>query len=205
MNAHIINLKHRTDRRANMQAQCERLGLNPIFFDAVNGHEKYPNEPRPLMRGHFGCLDSHKMVLEYILKTYTNPFQYSLILEDDCVLVDDFLRKLKSKWLIEFSMPDLLFLGGNIHQMKDAVVERVDRLDWNDARNVLCTHAYLIKHGSIPKLLTVLNSRQWKVDILFTEFQKIANCYITKECLAWQDVSMSDITGAVNDGTKLKY
>ncbi len=203
MNAHIINLKHRTDRRANMQAQCERLGLNPIFFDAVNGHEKYPDEPRPLMRGHYGCLDSHKMVLEFIFKNCYHPYEYSLVLEDDCLLVDDFTKRLNAKLIMEFSDPDLVFIGGNIHQMTEAVIDRDG--DFYKANNVLCTHAYLIKHGSIPKLLTVLNSRQWKVDILFTEFQKIANCLITKECLAWQDVSHSDITGRVNDGTKLKY
>jgi len=200
MNAHIINLKHRTDRRANMQAQCERLGLNPIFFDAVNGHERYPNEPRPLMRGHFGCLDSHKMVLNEILESPT--VNHALILEDDAMLSESF------DWTFDsgFTVPsdwDLIFFGGNVYQMPDAVIKLGSTL--NRANNVLCTHAYLIRRSSIPKLLTVLNSRQWKVDILFIEFQKVANCYITKECLAWQDVSHSDITGQVNDGTKLKY
>jgi len=205
MNAHIINLKHRTDRRANMQAQCERLGLNPIFFDAVNGHEKYPDEPRPLMRGHFGCLDSHKQLLESIKGTA----YYHLILEDDAVLSDhvsEFVYKTIDTFIRAQGtvLCDVLFLGGNITQMPDAVEDTVPSHVWR-AKNVLCTHAYIIKDDSINMLLAVLNSRQWKVDILFTEFQKIANCYITKECLAWQDVSMSDITGTVNDGNKLKY
>lgn len=199
MKAHIINLPHRTDRREAMIEQCQRLGIEPVFFEATNGKEAFPDEPRDLMKGHFGCLDSHKRLLSSIHGTAEAHF----ILEDDAVLHNEILGV---HLAAAMSMPedlDLLFFGGNTFQIENAVSDY--DYYFNRAHNVLCTHAYIIRDSSIPKLLEILNSRMWKVDILFTEFQKVANCYITKECLAWQAVSHSDITGNVLDGNKLKY
>ena len=196
MKAHIINLPHRTDRKEAMIEQCQRLGIKPIFFEATNGKEAFPDEPRDLMKGHFGCLDSHKRLLSSIYGTAA----HHVIFEDDAVLSDLVPAFISVR---PPSSYDLIFMGGNTFQMENAVSP------WNElfnrAHNVLCTHAYIIQDSAIPKLLEVLNSRQWKVDILFTEFQKIANCYITKECLSWQSVSHSDITGKVLDGNILKY
>lgn len=200
MKAHVISLPHRQDRRDAMNAQCRRLGIEPIYFEATNGKAAFPSEPRKLMRGHFGCLDSHKRLLASIKGTL-NPHELHLILEDDAVL-SDFFTNIR---FVPLPVPtDLLFVGGNITQMEYAVMPFMN--DYvNKANNVLCTHAYFIRDGAIPQLLEVLNSRMWKVDILFTEFQKIANCYITKQCLAWQAVSHSDITDQILDGRKLKY
>lgn len=212
MKAHVINLPHRTDRRDAMEEQCRRLGIEPIFFEATNGKVAFPDEPRKLMRGHFGCLDSHKRLLESLYDPKGMSIERDgveivhLILEDDAVLADDWLEHAYIGSMEKRGLPsnfDILFLGGNITQMENAIEPFND--NFNVARNVLCTHAYKIKNHSIPRLLEVLNSRMWKVDILFTEFQKVANCYITKQCLAWQAVSHSDITDQVLDGTKLKY
>jgi GR25 family glycosyltransferase involved in LPS biosynthesis len=196
MKAHIINLPNRTDRRAEMIDQCSKLGIEPLFFEATNGKEKFEHIDSRLLRGHYGCLDSHKRLLQSIHGTDKKH----LILEDDAVLHYDYEQAFDGIGWLDY---DIVYLGGNVTQLEGATIPY--SITFNRAVNVLCTHAYVIRDSSIPKLLEVLNSRMDKVDILFTEFQKQSKAFITKKCYAWQAVSHSDITNSLLDGEKLKY
>ena len=109
---------------------------------------------------------------------------------------------------------DLLYLGGSLINPKkykgggnligDGAVEKISNNIFK-ALNVLTTHAYLIKNTSIPKILNALKLRRDKVDILFCEFQKQANCFIVYPELAWQRAGYSDIVEKETNNIHLRY
>jgi len=63
----------------------------------------------------------------------------------------------------------------------------------NVARHILCTHAYIVRDKFIPTLLNQINTRVWKVDVLFSEALEKGKCYIASPTLAWQSEGYSDI------------
>jgi glycosyl transferase family 25 len=96
----VINLRHRTDRRSEMEAQLARVGL--LGDPRVAFHAASAADGKGLFssRGAHGCFLSHYAVL----KEAAEAGQSVLILEDDC----DFLRGASTYALPEFDV----FYGG---------------------------------------------------------------------------------------------
>lgn len=209
--AYVINLCHRTDRYANIFNECIKNNISPVRIDAVNGKQEFSHlQESKLLMAHYGCAMSHIKTLEYVLD---NGSQCHFIMEDDCKLDDNFNDKLS-----EYSkqLPndwDLLYLGGSLinasiydggNLINNGASENFSQ-NLLSAKNVLTTHAYIIKNDSIRKLLSVIKSRKDRIDILFQEFQKQANCFIVYPELAWQKAGYSDIVSKVTNNIHLRY
>lgn len=121
---YLINLARSQDRRAMMEAQLEKLGIhNYTIWPAVEGAsldldrcDAYDGKMRRLFFGRdltaseVGCLLSHRSVYEHMVR---EGIDYAIVLEDDCVLSEDFqeivaqLQKLPVKWdLVRFISRD---------------------------------------------------------------------------------------------------
>ena len=92
MQIHYINLARRTDRRAFMEAQFERLGLTATRIEAVTPGDLAPPElasyadarrPYWLSPAALSCTSSHLRAMSALL---ASDAPYALILEDDAVL-----------------------------------------------------------------------------------------------------------------------
>ncbi len=194
----VINLSHRNDRRQHIVRQFMNMGIDDYFFvEGVNGKKKFPDVKRANLQGHFGCLESHKKVLNMFT---TLEYEWCIVMEDDCVLDREWTTAILNDVPSDV---ELVYFGGNKTLSKKPIEPFNEKFD--KAIEVYCTHAYAIRKASIPALLNVLNSRMWKVDVLFTEFQQSHKCLITRKCYAWQLNSLSDITGVNLQGDKLKY
>lgn len=92
----VISLARSSRRRATMAAALEKLSLPFSFFDAVDGSQiDLASSPdyngtlrrlvagRDLTQGEFGCLLSHRALLE---KIAAEKIPRALILEDDAIL-----------------------------------------------------------------------------------------------------------------------
>jgi len=189
MIAHVINMNHRADRLQEILTECIHTELELVRHEGVNGQEHFIEQfTTKRMRGHAGCWQSHVNVLNAVKGTG----EYHLILEDDAVLIDGFKDKVKA-YMNELPVNcGLVYFGGNLNVIKKAVI------DYNDsffqAFNVLATHCYVIRDSHIDALLEVLNTRIYKVDVLFTEYQNKHLSLMSKECLSWQRESLSDIS-----------
>jgi GR25 family glycosyltransferase involved in LPS biosynthesis len=188
MKANVINLMHRTDRLKEIQSECTREQLELIKHNGVNGQDVFFKQfSNKRMRGHAGCWQSHVNLLNKVKGTS----EYHLVIEDDAVLCEGF----KSKALSYISqLPEdcgLCYFGGSVNLTYNARTEYNET--FNQALNVLATHCYLVKDSHIDLLLEVLNTRVYKVDVLFTEYQSAHLTLISKECLSWQRESFSDI------------
>jgi GR25 family glycosyltransferase involved in LPS biosynthesis len=209
--AYVINLNHRADRYKDVFEECIRNGLAPIRIDAIYGEREFSHLPESrLLQAHYGCACSHIRALE---TAYGNGDEYSLVMEDDCVLADDFKDKLLrySKQLPQEW--DFLYLGGSLINSSvywgGKLIDEGAVENFSDnlyvAKNVLTTHAYIVKNTSIPKLLDIIKSKKDRIDILFQEFQKGNNCFIVYPELAWQRAGYSDIVAKVTNNIHLRY
>lgn len=78
-----INLIEREDRYNFMKIQFEKIHNYPIEFVRNNKHIK---------GGRYGCFESHIQCIKMALK---QNLDYCLVLEDDCVLAENFISTLK--------------------------------------------------------------------------------------------------------------
>lgn len=209
--AYVINLARRTDRYKSVFYECEKNNIVPIRIEAINGRSEFPpHAGSRLMRSHYGCLASHIKALKVALG---NGNEYSLIIEDDCVLDGDFKDRLK---MYATQLPpewELLYLGGSLIDssayeggslIKESAAEKFSDNLYR-AKKVLTTHAYIIRNSSIQKLIDVISSEKNKIDLLFCKFQKASNCFIVYPELAWQKAGHSDIVGTVRGNAHLRY
>lgn len=185
MKTYIINLPRRKDRIEQMKLNSAlTMPDEKELFVATEG-STFTFEKSRRMRGHMGCWDSHRRLMEKI-KDENNGI--TLILEDDCDFNDkvfgisEYLKELPSDW-------DLLYLGGINQDAPESYSEHLDI-----ATNILQTHAYIIRDKFIPTLLETLTNHRWKVDLVFSEAIKKGKCFICNPPIAVQRESYSDIT-----------
>lgn len=196
---HVINLAHREDRRKHIAKMMRNMGIkNYEYYSAVNGRRAFPEVKRRNMQGHLGCRQSHINLLTE--KGVHCNDEWFIVMEDDCMLSRDFTLDILD---IVPSDCALVYFGGNKVMHPEAIEPYNEQFD--QALNVYCTHAYAIRVTHIPDMLAVLNSRPDKVDVLFTDFQKLHLSLITTKCYAWQMDSMSDITNCYLSGKFMKY
>lgn len=74
IDAYVINLEHRIDRKEHMIKEFSNINLNLIFINAVK------ESP-----GWVGCLKSHLKIIELAKE---KNLDYVLILEDDNIIID---------------------------------------------------------------------------------------------------------------------
>lgn len=98
MHVYVINLLRRPDRRAFMQQQADRLGLQFDYIDAVDARTDAPEfaeiEVRGglhgrISKGDLACTLSHRKFWRLFLES-GEP--YAAVLEDDAILADDCAR-----------------------------------------------------------------------------------------------------------------
>ncbi len=111
MKIFIINLSHRTDRKAFMGRQLTEFNLEAEFVEAVDGKNLKPEEAtlydevtarirngKVLSPGELGCALSHRKIYE---KMTQESISEALILEDDIVLTKEFVALFGNKKILQ--------------------------------------------------------------------------------------------------------
>ncbi len=108
ISGYYINLDESEERRLSIENSIQPLGLNGVVkrFPALRGDERTSK----ITRSELGCFLSHKAIIDQ-----ANSSEYTLILEDDVFLPEDFKRILFGicnqnngpKW-------DVLFMGQTV-------------------------------------------------------------------------------------------
>lgn len=188
--AFVINLDRRPDRLVELKVpfEYERFSAtNGTIFDEV---------PKKL-KGHIGCWDSHRRILERIK---TEGLEYAVVMEDDVEFdkefkekIDHYVAQLPEDW-------DLFYMGGwNVSKEIKKYSENL-----NVAEDIYTTHAYIIRDKFIPVLLEVIYARRYKIDVVFCDALKKGKCFIANPVLTWQKQGYSDITRTINTNNHLK-
>jgi hypothetical protein len=142
----VINLTHRTDRRAEMEKELASVGWGAEFFPAI----------RPSDAGAFpsvgarGCFLSHLSILKQASQT---GLQRLTILEDDLSFVDDFPRSWSTALGSLRGADWSIFYPG--HLLSD-LPPGLSRLD--PTLGVRCTHFMVINGNAISPIITGLEA-----------------------------------------------
>lgn len=177
MKTFCISLKSRVDRREQILANCNKVGLKPTWIQAVNGYKSD-------IGGAGGCKQSHWFCIKLAQHEHLEKF---LVLEDDVEFSDDFsldLTDIPDDW-------DMVYFGGNHLLAKPIHIKN----NVYKCRNTLCAHAILIRHTCYDLLLEeLLKPSEKPVDVLLGELHETKlNAYVIYPHTAWQFNSFSNI------------
>lgn len=154
---YVINLPHRTDRRAEMAIQLGRVGLSfessqVTLFPAI----------RPEDMGHFpsigarGCYLSH---LEVWRDAIARKARTILILEDDAYFARPLFEATKEKVAALYSHDwGMAYLGCNARGPLDLLGEQKDFQYAPPTTDLVLAHAVLARHNAITRLVPFLEA-----------------------------------------------
>lgn len=190
----VINLARRTDRWERFKCEMAKIGVTK--YERFNGHDK-PNGGESKGSGNFGCVASHRGVLELICHF---GWGRTLVLEDDAEVIDP--KNFATLWdHMSSRIPewDMLYIGGH---WGSAPLGRVNpnilRVD-----TMLTTSSYGITHetarclaphvyGSGP-IDSIYSSHESEKDVPFTGFLARRRTYCLQPRLFCQYTNFSDL------------
>ena len=219
----VINLDKDTERWGRCQKQLEKAGVQGIRIPGIYGADMTEQEYRKnttctcyyfCTRKEVGCWLSHRKCWQYIVD---NNIESALILEDDCILVQDFQKKLKqySKDIPENW--DMILLGMLLECTKQTCGPLSKFA--NQARKILSgqqgenkyiteniykppsfqgAHGYVVSKKCAEKLLSLLHLADGGVDIAMARQLQNIKCYAVTPSLITQEASIETSTQSVN-------
>jgi collagen beta-1,O-galactosyltransferase len=167
---YVVNLRRRADRRERMErilppdlkptftseweGPFDGHALNRIALEAA-GYRLFPWRMvsknrwwnRPLKLGEIGCTLSH---LACWKDAEHRPEPYTMILEDDALLCDDFVSRLVTALRGLADRFDLLYLGRFPLERDRAVAPGIVSPGYSH-----CTFGYLLTHQAVERLLSL--------------------------------------------------
>lgn len=195
-----INLKRRTDRRAEAEAEFNKFGIKVEFIDGVDGmflddFEVNSLHEGKVRKGDLGCTLSHLNVVKTAKERgYKNYF----VFEDDAVFSDDFntafpimYNQLPEDW-------QMVYLGGNHDGGFTHVNTHVAKI-----QRTFTTHAFGAKSEIYDELINVLEKVE-KVDVTISSLHSKLNCYVFRPHIAFQRAGFSDILNRFEDYQHLR-
>ena len=194
---YCINLDRRPDRWEHFLNQSKKFNV-PNFerVSAIDGTlidvSKYNTN---LNNGEIGLVLTTIGIFEDSIK---NNYENILILEDDCVFEDEmknvdlFFQNLPENW-------DMIYFGGN-HNTHGGYEQPQIVNDF--VKKVLYTyssHMVGFNKKIFNKILSLMKTYQFQVDIVYSRLQKENNCYTFYPRLSTQLVDYSDIQNKITD------
>lgn len=178
-----INLKRRVDRWNEALKECEKIGVIPERFEAIE-HEN------PVI----GCALSHFKIME----THAYFKEPILVLEDDIKFINN-AKEILDKYLKEIPADyDLAYLGGNLTTPAIRLSEHVAKIN-----HIQSTHAYIVAPRFTSTIEIYQNYLGKPMDLIYAEnIIPYHNCYITIPMIAVQRPSYSDIENKYVDYTQ---
>jgi GR25 family glycosyltransferase involved in LPS biosynthesis len=209
-NIYVINMDYATERLNNIKKQLEEQDLkftripgidvskldNDIINNEFTTFCKYFCSPSIK-----GCFLSHKKCWESVVK---NNEKYAIIMEDDCILHNDFVNKVNeiiNELNTDYSNWDFTYLGyfGNNFESSNYLFHNILKLFIPSIKKEkingkyilrpeisLGTHCYLITNDCAKKLLKHLKKGNFHVDYSILKESKHFNIYASKTQLALQ-------------------
>lgn len=211
----FVNLAHRTDRLAHMNAELSRVGLEAERFSAIAWQDIDPTPQTEVMRsrtpGAIGCHFSQVGIMEKALEAG----KHAWIMEDDLVFANDFLKRVGIfSDFLQWREWDVLWLGGTFHAPafwhkighsgmppncsaqlgKD--YDHTEDERFKRTYGAFCTYAYIVNHSSIEKILKLFDEHlptSIGIDWLYIKIQPQLNCFAFVPGSVKQMDNMSDI------------
>lgn len=165
-NIFIINLTRRSDRKKEMIKKLQKANINKYeFIEAIDGNDlniidMYNNYKKNyksyiITCGHFSCLLSHIKTIKL-----AQQLKYSsiMILEDDVIFCDNFIKQLE---LLQIPSYDMIYLGGIISKKK------IFFNKWAKSNKIMGAYSYIITSNLYTIVLKELEKLIEYVDLFY--------------------------------------
>jgi GR25 family glycosyltransferase involved in LPS biosynthesis len=190
--AFLINLKRRPDRLAVALKECEKAGITPIVFEAIDGKETPPPEGFTAGPGAWGCRESHRLIMRNCLES---GVEEAMVLEDDVVFVDDFQARLSHFLSIVPWAWEAIFLGGQHMSPPHEALSGVFLP--GKPRGIHRTHAYIVRRPYMQTLHDIFATATGHIDHAWGAQQAGRQIFAPTVWLAGQGEGKSDISNKV--------
>lgn len=191
-NIYVINLKERTDRKLHIEDQLKKINCTEYkLIEGINGNTLL-NKTR-LRNGMFGLVNTYlKIYDEWIQKDCDDI----IIIEDDCLFVENFNEKLEDYIKNVPSDWDMLYFGANhnYHMGKKTIKINEKCIKLN---NSYSAHCVLLKKKVFEELIENIKNFSIENDVMMSNLQNKYNAYSSSEVLATQIESYSDIENKI--------
>jgi glycosyl transferase family 25 len=177
--AYVINMDKSHDRLIKIQEDAKKANIKLTRWSAIDGSKlnnddmdkynisklirryiKEKNEP-----GVIGCYISHVSLLKHLETLSVKNSDAHLIIEDDAIIPVDFWQQWNDFSLEVPSDWDIIQIGVTFPELKPLNGTRV-HVHSSDRGNV-GAFAYLVKHGSLPKINDYLKYMSDPIDEMF--------------------------------------
>jgi len=194
---YCINLERRGDRREAMSNTFRELHIEVEIVKAIEGNEwhwKFDKYPHPL-RGFDGVAGGTSTQIRIIREAIKKKYKSILILEDDCVFVDQFNEVFDHKIKHVPYYWDMIYLGGLYN--KDGVKPVIYNDDVIQSFDMMSTHAYALHKRIFARVIDrmMLGSPYLtnSADGFLCTMQKECQAFAFNPPLVWQKADYSDI------------
>jgi GR25 family glycosyltransferase involved in LPS biosynthesis len=191
-NIYVINLKERTDRKLHIENQLNKIDCkNYKLCEGVNGN--LLTNPTKLKNGMFGLVKTYLNIYEeWSKKDAENIF----LIEDDCLFLDDFNKKLEEYINNVPSDWDMLYFGANHNYHGGMQTLRINE-KCIKLNNSYTAHCVLLKKKVFEELIENIRNFSIENDVMMALLQRKYNAYSTSEPLALQIENYSNIENKV--------
>jgi GR25 family glycosyltransferase involved in LPS biosynthesis len=195
-NIFVINLKHREDRKNHIINELKKIDCNNYnLVEAVDG--KNLNITTRLSNGALGLCKTYLKIYDE-WKIIQNNDDICLI-EDDCVFLENFNNNLLN---FKKNTPEdweMLYFGGNHNYHGGNITTEEVNPYCIKLNHTFTTHCLIMKKHVFEKLIQLISSMEFEVDVAMTILQKHHNAYCPKLRMTTQLVGYSDIENKVVD------
>jgi GR25 family glycosyltransferase involved in LPS biosynthesis len=185
---YVINLKEREDRKVHIISELKKIECkNYTIFEAIDG-QKLQNNTK-LKTGMFGLINTYLNLHEEWSKTNSENI---LIIEDDCVFMQNFnddlelyIKNVPTNW-------EMLYFGGNHNYHMGSKTEKINEFCVK-LNNTYSAHCVLMKKKVFEELIENLKTFEIENDVMMANLQKKFNAYSPTNKLTTQTPSYSNI------------
>jgi len=220
MKIFVINLKKDINRRLQISQRLESLNLDYEIFEGTNGKELKANEinliyqrynsrkkrMRELTHGQIGCASSHLNLYMEILK---RDLEMALILEDDAVLMDNFVEAMQlvnylpKNWeifLLGYSSSRDIPCHFRVHLPKEIYKFGVGV----SPKKRGCLHGYIINQRGAKRMIEHGKKLYQPIDMYSADY-RFMNTYIIFPRVVYQNKNFESSIGYDWENTEIPH
>jgi GR25 family glycosyltransferase involved in LPS biosynthesis len=191
-NIYVINLKERVDRRIHIENEMKKINCNQYkVVDAINGNIEY--NPTKLKNGMYGLVKTYLMIFDDWIKKDNDNI---MIIEDDCLFVENFNQKLKTYITNVPHDWDMLYFGANHNYHMGMKTLKINDFCIK-LNNSYSAHCLILKKNVFTDLIDNIKNYTIENDVMLANLQKKYNAYSSAELLATQISSYSNIENKI--------
>lgn len=187
-NIYVINLKHRVDRKDHIinelkKVKCETYKL----IEGIDGNDLI--NTTKLSNGMLGLNHTYLKIYDEWSKEKNDTI---LIIEDDCVFLENFNKDLH---LYMTNVPedwDMVYFGGNHNYHMGSKTEQINSYCIK-LNNTYTAHCVLLKSYVFEELIQNIKDMTIENDVMMSNLQKKYNSYSSVKNITTQVIGFSNI------------